>query len=139
MKSKPALTLDRVLSRFGLASRTTSREAIREGRLKVNGRVVCDPDCWVRPGQDTFHLDGQRVTQARKVYRLFYKPKGVITSRGDPDVRTTIYDLLGEMRRWVAPVGRLDKDSSGLLLLTNDTEFADFVTSPEWRRPTGSS
>jgi len=133
MKSKPAITLDRVLSRFGLASRTESREAIREGRLKVNGRVVRDPDSWVRPGQDTFHFDGKRVTQARKAYLLFYKPKGVITSHGDPDGRTTIYDLLGKMKRWVAPVGRLDKDTSGLLLLTNDTEFADFVTSPESR------
>jgi pseudouridine synthase len=131
MKPKQAITLDRVLSRFGLASRTESREAIREGRLKVNGRVVCDPDCWVRPGQDTFHFDGKRVTQARKVYLLFYKPKGVITSHGDPDGRTTIYDFLGGMKRWVAPVGRLDKDTSGLLLLTNDTEFADFVTNPD--------
>lgn len=131
MKSKPAITLDRVLSRFGLASRTESREAIQEGRLKVNGRVVRDPDCWVRPGQDTVHFDGKRVTQARKAFLLFYKPKGVITSHGDPYGRTTIYDLLGGMKRWVAPVGRLDKDTSGLLLLTNDTEFADFVTSPE--------
>lgn len=131
MKSKSAITLDRVLSRFGVAPRTESREAILAGRLKVNGRVVRDPDCWVRPDQDTFHFDGNRVTRARKVYLLFYKPKGVITSHGDPDGRKTIYDLLGEMKRWVAPVGRLDKDTSGLLLLTNDTGFADFVTNPD--------
>jgi len=130
MKPKHSITLDRVLSRFGLASRTEAREAILAGRLKVNGRVVSDPDCWVRPDQDTFHFDGKRVTQARKVYLLFYKPKGVITSHGDPDGRKTIYDYLGEAKRWVAPVGRLDKDTSGLLLLTNDTEFADFVTNP---------
>ncbi len=131
MKSTSAVTLDRILSRFGLASRSEAREAILAGRLKVNGRVVRDPDCWVRPDQDSFHRDGKRVTQARKVYLLFYKPKGVITSHGDPDGRETVYDYLGEMKQWVAPVGRLDKDTSGLLLLTNDTEFADFVTSPD--------
>jgi 23S rRNA pseudouridine2605 synthase len=133
MKNKPAITLDRVLSRFGLASRTAAREAIRAGRLKVNGRVIRDPECWVRPGQDTIQLDGERLKSTRKTYLLFYKPKGVITSHGDPKGRKTVYDCLEELGRWVAPVGRLDKDTSGLLLLTNDTEFADFVASPESR------
>jgi pseudouridine synthase len=62
---------------------------------------------------------------------LFYKPKGVITSHGDPAGRETIYKYVGEKNKWVAPVGRLDKDTSGLLLLTNDTEFADFITNPK--------
>jgi len=129
------MTLDRVLSRFGVGSRTEAREAIRAGRLKVNGRVVRDPDCWVRPGEDTIQLDGQRLKPTRQVYLLFYKPKGVITSHGDPEGRKTVYDCLGEMKSWVFPVGRLDKDTSGLLLLTNDTEFADFITNPESRIP----
>jgi len=133
MKTKSAITLDRVLSHFGLAARTAAREAIRAGRLKVNGRVVRDPECWVCPGQDTIHLDGERLKSARKIYLLFYKPKGVITSHGDPAGRKTVYDCLDELGRWVAPVGRLDKDTSGLLLLTNDTEFADFVASPQSR------
>ena len=135
---KEKMTLDRVLSRLGLASRTTAREAIRAGRLRVNGRVVRDPECWVDPERDTVLLDGRRIKPARKIYLLFYKPKGVITSHGDPAGRKTIYDYLGttgEGGRWVAPVGRLDKDTSGLLLLTNDTEFADFVTSPESEVP----
>jgi 23S rRNA pseudouridine2605 synthase len=130
MNSKPTMTLDRVLSRFGLASRTAAREAIRAGRLKVNGRVVRDPECWVRPGQDTIQLDGERLKSTRKIYLLFYKPKGVITSHGDPAGRKTVYDCLDELGRWAAPVGRLDKDTSGLLLLTNDAEFADFVANP---------
>jgi pseudouridine synthase len=129
------MTLDRVLSRFGLASRTAAREVILAGRMKVNGRIVRDPDVWVSPGRDTFHLDGQRLKPARKRYLLFYKPKGVITSHGDPAGRETIYKYLGEENQWLAPVGRLDKDTSGLLLLTNDTEFADFVTNPESEVP----
>src|SRR5438552_11300099 len=83
MKSKPVMTLDRVLSRMGLASRAAAREAIRAGRLKVNGRVVRDPECWVRPARDVVQLDGQRLKPARRIYLLFYKPKGVITTHGD--------------------------------------------------------
>lgn len=135
MPPKPTMTLDRVLSRFGLASRSAAREAIVAGRMKVNGRIVRDPDVWVSPSRDTLHLDGQRLKPARKRYLLFYKPKGVITSHGDPAGRETIYKYLGEENQWVAPVGRLDKDTSGLLLLTNDTEFADFVTNPESEVP----
>jgi 23S rRNA pseudouridine2605 synthase len=158
MKSKPSMTLDRVVSRMGLASRTAAREAIRAGRLKVNGRVVRDPEIWVQPAQDAIHFDGRRLKAAHRVYLLFYKPRGVITSHGDPQGRPTVYDCLArpgtrisaersglkgrnlpsdraEMGRWVFPVGRLDKDTSGLLLLTNDTEFADFVTNPESRVP----
>jgi len=134
VKSKDSMTLDRVLSRMGLASRTAAREMIQAGRLKVNGRVVRDPDCWIRPQRDVLHLDGRRLEPARKLYLLFYKPRGVITSHGDPAGRDTIYrylDSLGERGKWVAPVGRLDKDTSGLLLLTNDTELADSMTSPE--------
>jgi pseudouridine synthase len=135
MKSKSSITLDRVLSRYGHASRTESRQAIVGGRMKVNGRIVRDPDCWVNPERDVFHLDGERLTPARKLYLLFYKPKGVITSHGDPGERETIYAHLQDVKGWVAPVGRLDKDTSGLLLVTNDTEFADFVTNPESRVP----
>jgi pseudouridine synthase len=135
MTSKRTLTLDRVLSRFGLASRTAAREAIVAGRLKVNGQVVRDPDQWVQPDRDALHLDGKRLKPARRIYLLFYKPKGVITSHGDPGGRKTVYGYLGENSQWVSPVGRLDKDTSGLLLLTNDTELADFITRPESRVP----
>ena len=131
MKPKPTMTLDRVPSRFGVASRTDSRKAIVAGRMKVNGRTVRDPDVWVSPESDKFILDGSALKPARKRYLLFYKPKGIITSHGDPAGRDTIYKYLGEENKWVAPVGRLDKDTSGLLLLTNDTKFADFITSPD--------
>jgi 23S rRNA pseudouridine2605 synthase len=135
MTSKPQMTLDRVLSRYGLASRSEARLAIRSGRLKVNGRVERDPELWVRPDRDTIQLDGARLKRARRIYLLFYKPKGVVTSHGDPQGRKTVYDFLGANIPWVAPVGRLDKDTSGLLLLTNDTTFADLITNPESRIP----
>src|ERR1017187_5361113 len=149
MPMKPKMTLDRVPSLFGIASRTDSRKAIVAGRMKVNGRAVRDPDIWVNPESDKFILDGRELKPARKRYLLFYKPKGVLTSHGDPAGRDTIYKYLGDGappfreagagpksaastgNKWVVPVGRLDKDTSGLLLLTNDTKFADFITSPE--------
>ncbi len=130
MKSKSRMTLDRVLSRFGLASRTAAREAILAGRIKVNGRVIRDPGFWTSPGRDTLHLDGNRLRRAHQVYLLLNKPKGVITSHGDPQRRKTVYDYLDRSLPWVSPVGRLDKDSSGLLILTNDTEFAALVSDP---------
>jgi 23S rRNA pseudouridine2605 synthase len=129
------MTLDRVLSRLGLSSRKEARNAIQAGRVRVNGRVIRDPDFWTDPKADTVHLDGKRVRQMRRTYLLFYKPKGIITSHGDPGGRKTIYDCLDPKLPWVAPVGRLDKDTSGLILLTNDTEFADHVTSPASRVP----
>jgi 23S rRNA pseudouridine2605 synthase len=135
VKSKSSITLDRVLSRMGHAPRSESREMITAGRLKVNGRIVRDPDVWVNPERDVFHFDGKRLTPARKIYLLFYKPKGVITSHGGPGERETIYAYLKDVKGWVSPVGRLDKDTSGLLLLTNDTEFAEFITSPESHVP----
>ncbi len=131
MKPKNTVTLDRVLSRMGLASRTVARQAIVAGRLKVNGRVVRDPERWIRPERDVIHFDGGRLKPARKIFLVFYKPKGVITSHGDPSGRKTVYDYLGKAAQWVSPVGRLDKDTSGLLLFTNDTEFANLVTSPD--------
>jgi len=129
-KSKATMTLDRVLSRYGLLSRSAAREAILGGSVKINGRVVRDPDIWTDPRANVIHLSGKRLRQARRTYLLFYKPKGVITSHGDPQGRKTIYDCIGQNLPWVSPVGRLDKDTSGLILLTNDTEFANYVTDP---------
>ena len=135
MKSKHALTLDRLLSRYGVASRTIARTMIEGGRVRVNGVVQRDPERWVAPGKDRVQLDGNRLRRQPAVCLLLYKPKGVLVSHGDPDGRKTIYDILGEQARgksgWLSPVGRLDKDTSGLLLVTNDTEFAHFVTNPE--------
>jgi 23S rRNA pseudouridine2605 synthase len=132
---KPRATLDRVLSRAGIASRTTTREWIQEGRVKVNGRVVRNPDHWVESAKDVVHLDGLRVREEKKIYIALNKPTGVVTSFGDNKDRPTVYDHLKGLERWVFPVGRLDMDTSGLLILTNDTEFGEMLLRPESKVP----
>jgi 23S rRNA pseudouridine2605 synthase len=128
-------TLERVLSKAGLGSRTEARSWIGAGRVRVNGKAIQTPDHWVDMERDRVTLDGKPVRPSRKVYLLLYKPKGFITTYKDPDGRPTVYDLLREVEQFVSPVGRLDLDTSGLLLLTNDTEFAERVTNPDHKVP----
>ena len=132
---KARATLDRVLSKAGIASRTTTREWIAQGRVKVNGRVIRKPDHWVESSKDIVHLDGLRVRDERKIYVALNKPAGVITSLGDAKDRPTVYDYLKELDRWVFPVGRLDMDTSGLLILTNDTDFGEALLRPQSKVP----
>ncbi|HLH01033.1 MAG TPA: pseudouridine synthase [Bryobacteraceae bacterium] len=133
-KGKPLLkTLDRVLSKAGLGSRTDARKWIGGGRVKVNGKVVQTPDQWVDLERDRVSLDGRPVRAGRKIYLLLYKPKGYITTYRDPQARPTVYDLIRDVGQWLVPVGRLDQDTSGLLLLTNDTRFAERVTNPDYK------
>ena len=132
---KPRATLDRVLSKAGIASRTTTREWIQQGRVKVNGRVIRNPDHWVESVKDVVHLDGLKVREQKKIYLALNKPAGVVTSFGDDKDRPTVYDCLKKLDRWVFPVGRLDMDTSGLLVLTNDTEYAEALLQPESKVP----
>jgi pseudouridine synthase len=134
-RGKPRVTLDRVLSRAGIASRSTTREWIEAGRVKVNGRVVRNPDHWVETGKDHVRFDGNPVSQEKKVYVALNKPAGVVTSHGDNRSRPTVYDLLRKLDRWVFPVGRLDMDTSGLLILTNDTRFGEELLNPASKIP----
>lgn len=97
----------------------------------MNGTATDDPDRWVDPLRDRITLDGKRIRTAARSYILLHKPKGYLTTRHDPLGRPTVYDLLGEVGEWLAPVGRLDLETSGLLILTNDTAFGDRVTDPE--------
>lgn len=128
-------TLDRILSKAGIASRTEAAEYIRRGRLKVNGKTVRDPETWVDPERDVVLLDGKPIRAKKKSYILLYKPKGYLTTYKDPQGRPTVYDLLKSFDDWVFPVGRLDQDTSGLLILTNDTAFAEHVTNPDFHVP----
>jgi pseudouridine synthase len=145
------MTLDRALSRAGLASRTVAAQWIAAGRVQVDGRVARDPQLWVAPERQHITLDGQPLQRPQPMYWALHKPVGYLTSHGDPRGRPTIYDLLGpqlempgqEKRdarlgrararpyQWYFSVGRLDQDTSGLLLITNDSVFAERVANPE--------
>jgi 23S rRNA pseudouridine2605 synthase len=131
----PVKTLERVFSRLGLGSRTEARSWIGNGRVRVNGKTVRNPDQWVNLDSDRIELDGKPLRPASKRYLLLYKPRGYLTTYKDPEGRPTVYDLLGDNPDWVVPVGRLDLDTSGLLLLTNDTHFAEAVTNPDRHVP----
>ncbi len=128
-------TLERVFSKAGRGSRSEARRWIGEGRVRVNGAIVRNPDQWIDLARDRVTLDGKPITTTRGTYILLYKPKGYLTTYRDPENRPTVYDLVADAGGWLAPVGRLDLDTSGLLLMTNDTAFADHVTSPAHRVP----
>lgn len=132
---RPIKTLERVLSKAGVGSRTEARRWIGEGRVKVNGRVVRDPDQWIDLERDRVAFDGKPLEKAERTYFLLYKPTGYLTTYRDPQGRPTIYDLLPERDRYLFPVGRLDLDTSGLLILTNDTDFAERLTNPDFKVP----
>lgn len=127
-------TLDRWFSRLGVASREMARDLVRAGRVRVDGRLVHDAELVVDE-RTHIELDGVVVTRAPRVVIALHKPVGYVTTRTDPGGRRTVYDLLGGLDAWVTPVGRLDRDSSGLLLLTNDTDLAELLTSPEGHVP----
>jgi 23S rRNA pseudouridine2605 synthase len=130
MPSKKGMSITRALSKMGIASRTVSAELIRSGKVKIGNKIIRDPEHQVEfPVQNLF-VEDQKVTLAKKVYLMMHKPKGVVTTRSDEKGRKTVYDLLGPGIPWIFPVGRLDKESSGLLLLTNDTAWGDQIVSP---------
>jgi pseudouridine synthase len=132
---RPLKTLERVFSKTGLGSRTDARSWIGAGRVRVNGKLIENPDHWVDLEKDRVTLDGKPLTAAEKTYILLYKPKGYLTTWRDPEGRPTIYDLATDAGTWLSPVGRLDLDTSGLLLLTNDTDFAERITNPAHKVP----
>jgi len=114
-----------------LGSRTQARSWIHAGRVRVNGRVVENPDQWIDFERDKILFDDKPLRARERVYVLLYKPTGYITTFKDPEGRKTVYDLIGDVETFVSPVGRLDLDTSGLLILTNDTQFAERLTNPD--------
>ena len=101
----------------------------------MNGRVVENPDQWVDMERDRVSFDGKPLERQDRIYILLYKPTGYITTYKDPEGRPTVYDLLKDVDTFIVPVGRLDLDTSGLLLLTNDTQFAERIMNPEFHVP----
>jgi len=123
--------LARVISKLGYCSRSRAAKLIAAGRVKWNGAVRRDPETPVHLGKDRLEIDGQPVASSSKVYLAMNKPRAVVTTASDEKGRETVYSFLPQNLPWLAPVGRLDKASEGLLLLTNDSEWAARITAPE--------
>jgi len=134
-EKRPLKTLERVLSKAGFGSRTEARSWIGDDRVAVNGLVMRNPDQWIDLERDYVTLDGKEIREQARRYILLYKPKGYVTTYKDPEGRPTVYHLLEGLDQFVAQVGRLDLDTSGLLLLTNDTQLAEALTNPERHVP----
>ena len=122
--------LNRALSKLGILSRSQATEAIRAGRVRVNDTVVRDPSTLVVPEAARITLDGSPRRKGAWRTLLLHKPRGVVTTRRDPQGRKTIYDVIGNEGRGLIAVGRLDLATSGLLLLTSDTQLAEWITNP---------
>jgi pseudouridine synthase len=135
VKKRPLKTLDRVLSKAGVGSRVEAARWVRAGRVQVNGRPVRDPDRWVDMERDRVRLDGRPLQARQRIYLLLYKPAGYLTTYRDPDGRPTVYDLVADVGTFLSPVGRLELETSGLLLMTNDNQFAERVTNPDSHVP----
>ena len=123
--------LARAISKLGYCSRSRAAELIAGGRVRWNGAVRRDPETPVHLGKDRIEIDGQPVASSSKIYLAMNKPRGVVTTASDEKRRETVYSFLPQNLPWLAPVGRLDKASEGLLLLTNDSEWAARITAPE--------
>ena len=128
--------LARVLSKQGICSRSQAQELVRAGRVRVNGRVVRDPETPIDSVRDRILLDDKEIVAREKIYLALNKPRGYVTTASDERGRETVYDLLDDgpealaTNRWLAPVGRLDKASEGLLLFSNDSVWAARLTDP---------
>ena len=132
-RNQPAGTvpLVRALSKLGLASRTQTESWIAAGRLSVNGRIIKDPKFAVVPERDSFALDGKTLAApTERICIALHKPRGYVTTRSDEKGRKTIFDLLPPEFHTLHAVGRLDMQTSGLLLLTNDTKLSSYLTEP---------
>jgi 23S rRNA pseudouridine2605 synthase len=130
------MRLQKLLSAAGVASRRAAEALISEGRVTVNGRVVETLGVKATPGVDDIRVDGRRVKAAPPArYILLNKPRGYVTTRHDPQRRRTVLDLLGGVREYIYPVGRLDYDTEGLLLLTSDGDLAARLTHPRHEVP----
>lgn len=127
----PRTGLARALSKLGYCSRSQAAEFVRSGRVRLNGAVRRDPEVAVALVRDRIEVDGRAVHGAAKAYWMLNKPRGAVTTASDEQGRQTVYSFLPPEVPWVAPVGRLDKASEGLLLLTNDSAWAARIAAPE--------
>ncbi len=122
--------LQKIISQAGIASRREAEELIKAGRVKVNGTVITEMGAKAEPPKDKITVDGKLISSEKIVYILLNKPKGIVTSLRDPEGRKTVTSLLTDVTERVYPVGRLDYNTEGLLLLTNDGELTHALTHP---------
>ena len=122
--------LARALSKLGFCSRSRALDLIQAGRVRLNGSVTKNPASPVRLGSDRIHVHDRLLGPAEKIYLVLNKPRGIVTTASDEKGRATVYSLLPPDSSWIAPVGRLDQASEGLLLLTNDSLWAARITDP---------
>jgi len=123
--------LGRALSKMGFCSRSEAFELIRAGRVSLKGAPTRNPEAPVRLGKDPIEVDGAPVVDAEKVYWMLNKPRSLVSTTNDEKGRETVYAKLPSGLPWMSAVGRLDKASEGLLLFTNDSEWAARITAPE--------
>jgi 23S rRNA pseudouridine2605 synthase len=123
--------LARALSKLGYCSRSHAAELIRAGRVTLNGALRRDPETPVYSNKDLIEVDGVALADSAKIYLMLNKPRGAVTTASDEKGCETVYAYLPKNLPWLAPVGRLDKASEGLLLFTNDSEWAACITAPE--------
>ncbi len=127
--------LQKLLAAAGVASRRECEQIVLDGRVQVNGRVVLSLPAFADPERDRIVVDGQPLRSERKVYYLLHKPRGVHCTNRDPDGRPRAVDLMAGVKERLFPVGRLDADSTGLLLMTNDGELAEHLAHPRYGVP----
>jgi 23S rRNA pseudouridine2605 synthase len=128
--ARHTVSLERALSKLGLASRSQARELIIQGRVTVAGKTVTNPSMRIEPERTVIAIDGSVSRIADPLTIVLHKPRGYVTTRSDPEGRKTVYDLIEDLPVRVVPVGRLDLATSGLLIMTNDTQFANWLTDP---------
>ena len=129
--SSRKIGLARALSKLGYFSRQQAFDLIRQGKVRLNGATPKNPETPVRLGTDRIQVQGRALKPSEKIYLMLNKPRGIITTAADEKGRDTVYSLLSPDQPWLAPVGRLDKASEGLLVFTNDSEWNARVTNPE--------
>ena len=125
------VSLERAISKLGVTSRSQAAKLVSGGKVSINGLVVTNPSFRISMEKAKIKIEDKVIKPKKMIYLLMNKPMDIVTTRSDEMQRQTVYDLLGDFKKYVFPIGRLDKDTTGLLLLTNDNRFGERLTNPQ--------